>query len=155
MFWEINVKATGDKLYKLLSTVPTWCTKSHMRDGTFRGSQPCLQGHQGDLPYDKLAMGWWLWFSELFSKIFRENNRTGFYLLLQPLPPGRLAERSRLLEPSLPEAWGVVLIPKFKFSWALISSPRNLTWTSCSGSQSGCPKYQHFFHSPDFKTTTA
>lgn len=72
-------------------------------------------------------------------QIFRENNKAGFYLLLQPLSPraaGRGMETSGALTP---EAQGVAPIVKFKFSCGFISSPRKLTWTSCSGSQLGSP----------------
>ena len=75
-----------------------------------RGPQPRFQGRQGDLPVISWLWGWRPQFSRM---IFRENNKAGFYLFSQPLAPGKLAEGSRLLEPSPPGAQRVVQIVEF------------------------------------------
>ena len=72
--------------------------------------------------------GWWPQFSRM---IFRENNKAGFYLFLQPLAPGKLAEGSSLLEPSPPEAQRVVPIVEFN-SFVPLSVPPE-TWLGQGG----------------------
>ena len=64
----------------------------------------------------------WGWQPQFSWMIFRENNKAGFYLFLQSLAPGRLAEGSRLLEPWPPEAQRVVLIVEFN-SFVPLSAP--------------------------------
>lgn len=111
----------------------------------------CLQGHPGGVCCVNLTRGIVTSiFKERFSKIFRADDKAGFYLSLQPLSSGRLAEGARFRCPYLlgPEVLGLIL--KFKFSCSLICSPRNLLWTSCPGSQAGCPEYQSLFHTPSF-----
>ena len=91
---------------KLLSMVPTQGTQDH------RIVPMCWEpgGHshvfkvvKGTCPVISLLWGWRPQFSRM---IFRENNKAGFYLFLQPLAPreaGRGIETSGTLTPWGPE----------------------------------------------------